>query len=155
MTAWISLPLATYLGFLGRCILSGREFALLKNSVVERAAHAPRGTIIVELLCTLEDAELLLDRASRFYPTAVPYIEEAVRRSRQDDTATSVSEFACEYRRPTSGDTWHICSNCVHWPVDDFVSVRDLPCSAQLCNECRVKQGHGSCTRARLSDDSA
>jgi len=32
----------------------------------------------VELLCDVIEAELLLDRATKFYPEAVPYIQQAL-----------------------------------------------------------------------------
>ena len=69
------MPIGIYAGFLGRCLLSSREYAALKNSVIERA---PGSSSIVEILCHSTEATLLLDRARRFYPVAVPFIEEAL-----------------------------------------------------------------------------
>ena len=34
---------------------------------------------MVEILCELDDAKLLLNRAKLFYPAAVSYIEEGIR----------------------------------------------------------------------------
>ena len=71
MTVLVKMPIQVYLGFLGRCTLASREFAALKNSVVENSS-------IVEVLCHIADAMLILDRATRFYPVAAPFIEEAL-----------------------------------------------------------------------------
>ena len=80
MTVSIFFPLTIYLGFLGRCILRSREYAVLKHGVVDQAPDASRGTITSKFHCALEDAELLLARAKRLYPAAAPYIAEAVQR---------------------------------------------------------------------------
>jgi hypothetical protein len=83
MIILISFPVTTYIGFLGRCLLFSRECAVLKNGVVEQAPDAARGTIFIKIRCGREDAELLLRRAIRIYAAAIPYIAEAVQRSRQ------------------------------------------------------------------------
>ena len=79
MTALIEMPLAVYQGLLGRCVLSSREYELLKNSVVSRSPIYLRFRNVVESLCELDDAKLLLNRAKLFYPGAVSYIEEGIR----------------------------------------------------------------------------
>jgi hypothetical protein len=69
------MPVRVYFALLGRCPTAGREYAVLKNSMVQ---PVPPGDYNVETLCEVHDTELLLDRAKRFYPEAVPYIEEAL-----------------------------------------------------------------------------
>jgi hypothetical protein len=79
MTALIEMPLGVYQGLLGRCALSSREYEVLKNSVVTRTPIYLRFRNVVEILCDLDDAKLLLNRAKLFYPGAVSYIEEGFR----------------------------------------------------------------------------
>ena len=75
------MPVRVYYAFLGRCPTASREYAVLKNSMVE---PIPLGNYNVETLCEVHDAELLLDRAKQFYPEAVPYIEQALDSVRPD-----------------------------------------------------------------------
>jgi hypothetical protein len=70
----LKMPVRVYFAFLGRCELTGREYAVLKTSIVE---SAPSGDN-VEVLCDASDAELLLQHAKNFYPDAVPYIQRAL-----------------------------------------------------------------------------
>ena len=71
----LKLPARLYFGFLGRCSTASREYAVL-NSV--HAELIPPGDYNVELLCDVTDGQLLLDRATKFYPEAVPYIQQAL-----------------------------------------------------------------------------
>lgn len=146
MTALISIPLSTYLGFLGRCRIASREYAILRNAIVENVPDLS-GNIFVEFLCSIDDAELLLNHARQFYPVATPYIEEAIHLANQGGGGAAVPGLDWEYRRSASGQTWHICSNCAHWPTSDFVSAYELPRTAEVCNECLVKEKHGECSR--------
>lgn len=70
MTVLVKMPIQVYLGFLGRVTLESREFAALKNSV--------ESSSVVEVPCHITDAMLILDRATKFYPAAAPFIEEAL-----------------------------------------------------------------------------
>jgi len=71
----LKLPARLYFGFLGRCSTASREYAVLKSA---HAKLIPPGDYNVETLCDVSDAELLLDRAMKFYPEAVPYIQQAL-----------------------------------------------------------------------------
>ena len=71
----LKIPVRLYFGFLGRCSTGSREYVVLKNV---HAELIPPGDYNVELLCDVTDAELLLDRATKFYPEAVPYIQQAL-----------------------------------------------------------------------------
>jgi hypothetical protein len=79
MTALIEMPVGVYQDFLGRCLLSSREYEVLKNSVVSRAPIYLRFRNVVDILCRLDDAKLLLNRSKLFYPGASSYIEEGIR----------------------------------------------------------------------------
>jgi hypothetical protein len=78
MAMLIEMPLATYRGFMGRCLLESREYVLLKNSVIGHVPEFVRDGNVVEFFCTVDDAKLLLTRAKLFFPAAAPYIEEGL-----------------------------------------------------------------------------
>jgi len=118
-----------YAGFLGRCLLSSREYAVLKNSVVDRISGSLR---IVEILCSPAEASLIRDHAKRFYPAAVPHIESAL-----EDLPERAATV--EYRKSPAEDTWHFRSQCSQWPTADYISAKTLPQGEALCNECIVK----------------
>jgi hypothetical protein len=152
MNVFISIPIALYQALLGRCLLASREYAIIKNSVINHVPTNVRDGNIVEILCAIGDAELILNLAKRVYPAAIPYIEDAVRREGGQGFGASLpadtqelNHFRAGYRIKTAGDTWHFCSNCSQWPTADFVSSKELPGHDQICNECLVKQEHGEC----------
>ena len=130
MAVLVKMPLDTYLGFLGRFPLSSRGYAVLKNSIIERTLTDNYS--IVEMFCEIDDLKLILERANRFYPLAAPYLEKALS-----------SVISGEYRKPKTGDTWHLCSDCSQWPMDDYISTQDPPDSSTICNECIVKKQLG------------
>ena len=135
----IEMPLAVYHGFMGRCLLASREYAILKNSVINHVPEYLRDGNVVECLCTVEDAKLLLRHAKLFYPLASSHVEESIRLAHQPTVLAAL----IEYRQPADGETWHHCSNCSQWPTENFRSSNHPPDSAQLCNECVVKSQHG------------
>ena len=130
MAVLVKMPLDTYLSFLGWFPLLSRGYAVLRNSIIEPTTTGDDS--IVEMLCEIDDAKLILERANRFYPLAAPYIEKAL---------TPV--IGGEYRKATTGDTWHLCSDCSHWPMDDYVSTQKAPDNSTICNECIVKKQLG------------
>ena len=73
MAVSISLPMAVYHGFLGRCKLGSRRYEILRNSMLEHR----EGQSIVEILCSQEDADILLDHAISYYPPAVNYLRKS------------------------------------------------------------------------------
>jgi hypothetical protein len=77
MTVLVKLPIEIYHGFMGRCPLSSREYAILKNSL---SIHIPKESRDEnkEFLCRIGEAKLLLDHAWQFYPNAVLYIEDGI-----------------------------------------------------------------------------
>ena len=64
------MSLRVYSGFLGRLTLESREYAVLKNAVIE---SSPGET--VKIVCDNAYASLLLNRAMAFYPEALPFIQ--------------------------------------------------------------------------------
>ena len=130
MAVLVNMPLDTYLNFLGRFPLSSRGYAILRNSIIEPTTTG--ASSVVEMLCEIDDVKLILERASQFYPVAAPYIEKAL-----------IPLTRCEYRKSTTGATWHLCADCSHWPMDDYVSTQEAPDNATICNECIVKKQLG------------
>ena len=56
-----------------------------------------------------------------------------------------------EYRRKKGRDTWHWCTNCSHWPTEDYEtycgSKDDRPSSySELDNECLSLEKKGNCS---------
>jgi hypothetical protein len=127
MLGRVRMPIDIYLGFLGSCPLLSREYVIARNFAVEPSAAGDYS--IIEIRCQIADAQLILERANLFYPGAAPYIEEALR----PDTGV-------EYRKATNADTWHYCSDCSQWPMDDYVLTPDAPNVFTICSECILKK---------------
>jgi len=68
----VQMPTYIHTGFVGRCELFSREYVILKNSVIHHILLSMRYGSLVEILCSREEANLILDRAIQFYPTAAP-----------------------------------------------------------------------------------
>ena len=93
MAVLIEMPVAIYQMFLGRCPLLSREYELLRNSIVSRTPVYVRLETVVEFLCELADAELLLTRAKVSYPPESYYIEKGIRLAQKPFDASQI-----EYR---------------------------------------------------------
>ena len=78
MTVRFKLPSEIYRGLMARCLLSNREYAILRNSRIPYIAKESQDENIVEFLCRIDEAKLLLDHARQFYPDAVPYVEDEI-----------------------------------------------------------------------------
>jgi hypothetical protein len=76
MAVRLSLPLAVYHGFLGRCKLDSRPYEILRNSIVDRAPGLQEKSA-VHVLCSKEDANILLKHAIAHYPQAIPSMRNA------------------------------------------------------------------------------
>jgi hypothetical protein len=90
MAVLIEMPVTIYQTFLGRCPSLSREYDLLKNAVVSRTPVYVQLGNVVECLCELEDAELLLTRAKVSYPRASSYIEEGIRLAQKPLDASQI-----------------------------------------------------------------
>jgi len=76
-TLLIRLPPEHYDLFAGACDITSAEYTLLKNNIVAR--HQSREEPpMVEILCDMDEAKLLLEASRRVYPEAVPFIEDAM-----------------------------------------------------------------------------
>ena len=76
----VTLPVETYNGLLGRCLLASREYAVLRNGVVSNETDASRSAARVRILCEAEDAQMLFALAARAYPDAISQISKNVDR---------------------------------------------------------------------------
>ncbi len=93
MTVLVEIPLALYQAFIGRCGLDSREYGVLRNAIIAHVPKYLRDGNVATLLCTEDDANLLIGRAKQFYPQVVYYFEEALR--------------SPAYRKAEFGDTSH------------------------------------------------
>jgi hypothetical protein len=54
-------------------------------------------------------------------------------------------DLASSYRKVSACQTWHFCSNCSHWPEDDYVEQNMAPENGELCNECKALRQEQNC----------
>ena len=78
MAVAVEIPLAYYQAFIGRCYLESREYHVLRNAIIDHVPAHLRDGNVATLLCSEDNARLLLRRAKQFYPIAASYIEEAL-----------------------------------------------------------------------------
>ena len=81
MKVAVTFPVGTYNVLLGRCLLTSREYAVLRNGVVSRDSDRSHDTGRVRILCGPEDARLLFALAARAYPDAISQISKSIDRS--------------------------------------------------------------------------
>ena len=150
MNILVSMPIGWYQSLLGRCLLSSREYAVLKNSVIDHVPSDSREGNVVEILCAVDDAKLILDLAHRMYFGARFAVDQQPIRVRSDPIGAMPPRVEpvfrhtpAEYRMKSSGDTWHFCVNCSQWPTEAYVSAKEFPDNGQVCNECIVKDQQG------------
>jgi hypothetical protein len=76
-TVLIRLPPEHYELLVAACDITSPEYTILKNNIVPRqqGTEAPP---MVEILCDMDEAKLLLEAAKSAYPEAVPFIEDAM-----------------------------------------------------------------------------
>ena len=78
MTVLVKLPIGIYQGFMGPMPLVQSRICHLINSLIIHMPKESQDENIVEFLCRIGEAKLLLDHARQFYPNAVPYIEDRI-----------------------------------------------------------------------------
>lgn len=76
-TLLIQLPAEHYDLFVGACEITSAEYTILKNNLVARQQSSEEPPM-VEILCDMDEAKLLLEASRRVYPEAVPFIEDAM-----------------------------------------------------------------------------
>jgi anti-sigma factor ChrR (cupin superfamily) len=75
MAVLVEIPLASYQAFIGRCDLESREYHVLRNAIIHHVPQYLRDGNVATLLCSEDDAKLLLRRAKQFYPIAASSID--------------------------------------------------------------------------------
>ena len=93
MAVLVEIPLAYYQAFIGRCDLDSREYHVLRNAIIHHVPKYLHDGNVATLICTEDDANLLVRRAKQFYPIVASHIEEALR--------------SPAYRKAKFGDTSH------------------------------------------------
>jgi hypothetical protein len=78
MAVLVKLPIEIYQGLMGGCLLSSREYAILRNSLIIHIPKESQDENIVGFRCRIGEAKLLLDLARQCCPNAVPYIEDGI-----------------------------------------------------------------------------
>ena len=73
----IQLPPEHYDLFVAACEITSPEYTILKNNIVARHQSSEEPPMI-EIMCDMEEAKLLLETARRLYPEAVPFLEDAM-----------------------------------------------------------------------------
>ena len=73
----IQLPPEHYDLFVAACEITSPEYTTLKNNIVARYQSSEEPPMI-EIMCDMDEAKLLLETARRLYPEAVPFIEDAM-----------------------------------------------------------------------------
>jgi len=76
-TVLIRLPPEHYDLFAAACDITSPEYTILKNNIVPRQQSTEEPPM-VEILCDMDEAKLLLEAARSVYPEAVPFIEDAM-----------------------------------------------------------------------------
>ena len=61
------------------------------------------------------------------------------------DLPTTPFNLPRTYRKILDSKTWHFCSNCSHWPHENYKRQMLPPGSDELCNECKTLQQQLSC----------
>ena len=75
MKILMHIPMEDYENFVQRCDSSRPEYETLKNGVIKREG---KKRVAVEILCTVEDAKMLLQLASQIYPLAAQHVIESI-----------------------------------------------------------------------------
>ncbi len=73
----IQLPPEHYDLFVAACEITSPEYTILKNNIVARHQSSEEPPMI-EIMCDMEEAKLLLETARRLYPESVPFLEDAM-----------------------------------------------------------------------------
>ena len=76
-TVLIRLPPEHYDLFVGALEITSAQYTILKNNLVARQQTSQEPPI-VQVLCDLDEAKLLLEAAKRVYSDAMPFIEDAM-----------------------------------------------------------------------------
>jgi len=82
MKALIEMPREHYDVFAAELDITSREHSILKNNILGGGPETGPARPTIEILCDNEEAELLLDAATRVFPAALPEIKEAIAHAR-------------------------------------------------------------------------
>jgi hypothetical protein len=118
----------------------------LMNPMVRQIGNAPR--VLVEWVADFSEPR----KAPPPLEHEISYVAEDTEWEREEQGWRGVPEYliaridqAETYRRRSSQDTWHFCSNCSQWPLSDFDEKSTKPTAGEFCNECQSKRAKGAC----------
>jgi hypothetical protein len=81
MKVLIEMSRERYDLFVAELDIKSPAYTVLKNNIVAGGPETGRNRRAIEILCDQEEADLLLDAATRLYPAAAPDIEKAIARA--------------------------------------------------------------------------
>jgi len=123
MALVIEIPLAYYQAFIGRCYLESREYHVLRNAIIDHVPVHLRDGNIARLLCSQDDAKLLLRRAKQFYPIAASYIEEALSSPAYRKARSGAASDASPPNAKTLGDILFTDKSNVRLSEDEWLQL--------------------------------
>ena len=123
MALVIEIPLAYYQAFIGRCYLESREYHVLRNAIIDHVPVHLRDGNIARLLCSQDDAKLLLRRAKQFYPIAASYIEEALSSPAYRKARSGAASDASPPNAKTLGDILFTDKSKVRLSEDEWLQL--------------------------------
>jgi hypothetical protein len=78
MPLLITMPLDRYDGLMWKVSKFSRVYEIMQNASIEPCLSDDHFAPTTKLLCRLDEAEILLNLASRVYPNAIPDIARAI-----------------------------------------------------------------------------
>lgn len=78
MPLLITMPLARYDRLMCRVSKFSRAYEIMQNASIEPCLSDDHFAPTTKLLCRLDEAKVLLNLATRFYPNAIPDIARAI-----------------------------------------------------------------------------
>ncbi len=82
MKTLIEMPREHYDIFAAELDITSREYSILKNNIAGGGPETGPDRPNIEIVCDDEEAQLLLNAATRVFPAALPEIKEAIGRAR-------------------------------------------------------------------------
>ena len=123
MAIWVEIPLAFYQAFIGRCDLDSREYQVLRNAIIHHVPEYLRDGNVATLLCSEDDAKLLLRLAKQFYPPAASSIEEGLRSPAYSKTKPGDASRSSPPNTKTLGDILFADKSKVRVSEDEWLRL--------------------------------
>jgi hypothetical protein len=79
----VNMDFKRYYRLLAKCEMSSREYAIMKNSILEHESEHAQDSGTFTIVCEVGEAKMLLNHANRVYPDAIADIEQSIVRARE------------------------------------------------------------------------